>query len=286
MNIHRRKLLGAGAAMAASFAVSAGSGATMAQGPGNARPKVPARKFNDTDILNFALNLEYLEAAYYSLATGIEMPFEATVFGGSPVPFQTPAIKAYAIEIAEDENAHVKFLRAALGRDAVEAPPINLRESFTAAAVAAGLIQQGQTFNPFADEVSFLLGAFIFEDVGVTAYKGASPFIEDKGILEAAAGLLGTEAYHAGIVRTTLFRLGQIVATQKISDARDSLDGPGDLDQGLDADTGNIVPTDHNGLIFSRTFSQVLRIVYLTPNLGVRKGGFFPFGIDGRIHKT
>ncbi len=279
MKIDRRNLLGMGAGLAASMAIIGSPSSVLAA-------TKPAAKFTDTDILNFALNLEYLEAAYYSLAAGIEMPFQATIFGGSPVPFQTPAIRAYANEIAADENAHVTFLRAAIGRDAVAAPPINLRESFTAAAVAAGLIQQGQTFNPFLNETSFLLGAFIFEDVGVTGYKGASPLIQDKGILEAAAGLLAVEAYHASLVRTTLFALGQAEATQKISDARDTLDGPGDLDQGLDPVTGNIVPTDQNGLAFSRTFSQVLRIVYLTPNLGVRRGGFFPFGIDGRINKT
>ena len=79
--------------------------------------------------------------------------------------------------------------------------------------------------------------------------------------------------------------------TELVSNARDSLDGPTDDDQGIaqssasGALTSNIVPTDSNGIAFSRSTGQVLNIVYLTPyNLSM--GGFFPAGVNGNIKQA
>jgi hypothetical protein len=247
----------------------------------------------DKDILNFALNLEYLEAEYYLRAAYGRGLAEAdisgvgalgNVAGGRKVEFETDDIMKMAREIANDEEAHVKFLRSALGEARVARPQINLKSSFTAAARAAGLVKGNEVFDPYANENNFLLGAFIFEDVGVTAYKGAAPLITDKGILEAAAGLLAVEAYHAGEIRTLLYLRKFFKEAEAISDARDSLDGPADKDQGLRAGGGvaNVVPTDQNGLAFSRNAREVLNIVYLAPGTPAG-GGFFPNGVNGTI---
>ncbi len=245
----------------------------------------------DVNILNFALNLEYLEAEYYlrgAYGRGLSNTdvtgtgTEGSVIGGSAVPFQNLMFRDFAQEIARDEEAHVRFLRAALGSQAVARPTIDLENSFTAAAQAAGLIGPGQTFNPFADEVSFLLGAFIFEDVGVTAYHGAAPLITDKTILDAAAGILAVEAYHAGLIRTVLFQLGQYAATKAISDLRDKADGFGDDDQPIRLQGhANIVPTDSNGIAYQRTTAQVLDVVYLGG--AAANFGFFPDKLNGNI---
>jgi hypothetical protein len=75
-------------------------------------------------------------------------------------------------------------------------------------------------------------------------------------------------------------------ATVAISDARDSLDGSSDVDQGVigaTADVSNIVPLDANGIAFSRTPGDVLNIVYLTRE-SVTQGGFFPAGVNGALN--
>ena len=298
--IDRRRLFSmagiAGVGAAAALVTSAGP--AVADSSNTATPAAGAP--SDASILNFALNLEYLEAEFYLRSTtGIGLPDNLTtgtgtrgnVTGGRAVQFKTAAIRKFAQEIASDEKQHVAFLRSALGGAAVSRPAISLDASFTAAALAAGLIAKGQTFDPYANELNFLFAAFIFEDVGVTAYKGAAPFIASKTYLSAAAGILAVEAYHAGIIRTTLYAEGIETPTvyasvQKISDARDSLDGRSDDDQGIGtAAVSNLVPTDANSIAFGRTPDQVLNVVYLNSER-VRSGGFFPAGVNGPINTS
>ena len=265
-------------------------------------PTPPA--VTDNDILNLALNLEYLEAQFYLFAvngTGLPANLIAsgggtaggTVTGGARVDFSgDPLVGAYAREIAADEQAHVAFLRAALGSAAVAMPNINISGdasgAFTAAARAAGVVGANETFNPYSSPENFLLGAYIFEDVGVTAYKGAAPLLTSKVYLEAAAGILAAEAYHAGLVRTVLYAKGVatpalVIASNRISDARDALDQGGDTDQGITGTGGaaNLVPADGDAIVYSRNSRQVHNIVYLNATgANLNGGGFFPNGTN------
>jgi hypothetical protein len=132
----------------------------------------------------------------------------------------------------------------------------------------------------------------------VTAYKGAAPLITSKVFLEAAAGILAVEAYHAALVRTVLYGRGVQTPSLRtsadaISDARDSLDGSSDLDQGISPIpasgaqspvASNIVPVDQ-WPAFSRSAAQVLNIVYLRRTAGT-SGGFFPNGVNGTIRTS
>jgi hypothetical protein len=275
----RRLVKGAGFAAAAAGALAAGF-------------PVPAlAAVTDADILNFALNLEYLEAEFYLRATtGSGLPSgdttglgtQGTVVGGSQVPFVDNTVAQFAQEIAADEKKHVVFLRGQLGSLAVAEPQINLKKSFTTLARAAGVVGPTDTFDPFLNQTNFLLGAFVFEDVGVTAYHGAAPLLTSKIFLGYAAGILAVEAYHAGLLRTLLY-LGKLFQpAQRISALRAELSGAND-DQGIVLDgRANIVPVDNNGLAFSRTTSQVLNVVY--GGVSTTSGLFFPKGVNGTIN--
>ena len=294
-----------------AFGAAAVAGAGLGAISLGARAEAQAAP-SDFDVLNFALNLEYLEAQFYNVAVfGTGLPAnmqtgtgtQGAVTGGRKVTFTDPIVAAYAKEIAQDEVTHVAFLRKVLGTSAAAQPALNIdggpTGAFTALGRAAGIATNGAgaidatngTFDPYASDNNFLLGAFVFEDVGVTAYKGASPLISNKTYLEAAAGILAVEAYHAGLVRTVLYAKGVATPSLRtsadaISNARDSVDGTAtDLDQGISPTTingglaSNIVPLDAQGLAYSRSTGQVLNVVYLN-NKAVSMGGFFPAGIN------
>ena len=81
-----------------------------------------ANAISDSTVLNFALNLEYLEAEFNSYAVYVHgLPSSLTygkgrrgpVEGGREVPFNSRSIRQFATEIARDEHEHVAFLRSA-----------------------------------------------------------------------------------------------------------------------------------------------------------------------------
>jgi hypothetical protein len=262
----------------------------------------------DVAILQFALNLEYLEAEFYNRAAngyGLGPPktgnATSMVTGGRQVPFRSELVAAYAQEIANEEYRHVMFLRAALGSSAVNEPAIDLTNSFKALGQLAGL---SENFDPFADDTSFLLAAYIFEDVGVSAYHGAAALITDKNYLDKAAGILAVEAYHAGLIRTVLFQDGAQAQTQAISVLRAKLDGTYGTQNLDDQGVGNVQyphitlasdpqngstplggypnpPPGDNSIAYDRTTRQVLNIVY--GGVNATKGLFFPNGMNGAI---
>lgn len=319
----RRAMLAVGGAALASLAFA---------------PKAQAATVTDNDILNFALNLEYLEAQFYSLAA-----FGVTIDMGSqkiptapnaslgaagaltlkpsftPVPFADATIMAYAKETAIEEGKHVLFLQKVLSTNAVSMPAIDLYNSFNGLAAFAKI---GASFDPFAAngpitaDAAFLLGAYVFEDTGVSAYHGAAPLISDKkGVLPAAVGIHAVEAYHAGLVRTSINRLDAgsdslNAVTRLISAARTTLAqgsaSSSPFDTGISSSTSpnsikvalntgsasfpvtTLVDADitKSSIAQGRTTAQILQIVTAGGKVntaGVTTGGFFPSGLNGTI---
>lgn len=282
--------LGRRSLMKRASAGAAALGAVGTLGVATARPAAAAT-YSDSDILNFALNLEYLEAEYYLRAvTGSGLPSSlvgstggVTAPSNTLVPFATTALAYYAQRIANDELAHVTFLRTALGSAAVSEPAIDLMTSFTTLAVAAGLITAGQTFNPFENEVNFLLGAYIFEDVGVTAYAGAANLLTTPANLSYASSVLAVEGYHAGAIRGYLSTIGAGSVTNAISALRQKLGGVTDNGTDVPHNPYNFQNVDINGQVYRRTPQQVLSIVY---GGGTTSGLFFPKGTNGLFSST
>lgn len=263
--------------------------------------------YDDADVLAMALNIEYLQANFYLQAVsgaGLDADLTkgaadtdtvGTVTGGKKMTFTDSAIGEYAREMAADQVAHISFLRTQLGTAVIAQPDINIDGSasgaFTAFARAAGLVGSSSTFDPYASDDNFLLAAFLLEDIGPTAYRGGLGYMANSVLIEALAGILATESYHAGLIRSTIYATGNstlIANANKISDWRDSLDGTTDDDRGLDGTGGasQIAPNDANGIVFGRLPNQVLNILFQTASTGVTKGGFFPSGINGTIATT
>jgi rubrerythrin len=127
----------------------------------------------DVEILNFALTLEYLEAAFYT--QGLK-----TVSGLSS------DAKSLATEIRDNENEHVDALSQTisdLGGTPVKAPGVDFG-------------------GAFANQKAFLKLAQTFEDTGVSAYNGAAPMIESAEVLGAAGSIVQVEARHAAAIRS------------------------------------------------------------------------------------
>lgn len=230
-----------------------------------------AQTITDADILNFALNLEYLEAEFYTVITTgntiaqLGIPVTGT---GTPGPTTGAArlnfggnrlLEQTAQELAYDERQHVLFIRQALGSAAVAKPAIN----FAPAGVTS--VQR------------FLQVARVLEDVGVTAYGGAAPLITDKGILAAAVRIALVEALHAGNVRLQVAQFG--VADIGPVDALDIIVGaPPRIG-------ARLISADAQGLPAVRTPSQVLSIVYgPAAPAGTSAGLLFPNGVNGTIN--
>jgi len=169
--VSRRNLLAGGAAAL----LVAGCGGE--EDPGRPRDSGDATAPGDLSILEFALTLEYFEAAYYGRLV------EERLLSGR----DQEMIK----RIAENEAAHVDLLEAAiepLGGKAPERPKPNF----------AVLLDGGPE--------AILRKAADVESIGPAAYLGQASSIQDEGLLAAALSIHTIEARQAAALN---FRVGR-----------------------------------------------------------------------------
>lgn len=231
------------------------------------------------EVLNFALNLEYLEASFYTYAVdgtdittygigingrsprGNNPTSGGAAMGGAKVNFSNSLVfsQAIAAQIADDERMHVKLLRSVLGDQAVARPVIDLN------ALGFG----------FGSQDDFLLLARVFEDIGVTAYAGAAGLLSTPVVITTAARILAAEAEHSASIRVQVARLNVNTSNTKL-DGVDILPPP----TGSQQTYLSIVPGD--GLVATRTPQQVLYLAYGF-KANATSGGFYPNGINHAV---
>jgi rubrerythrin len=156
-------LVGGGALLSALTPAAA-----MAAGKGR-----PPAKFGkgDIGILNYALTLEYLEAAFYN---------EATANNKKKTFLKRAEEQAFLKRVTADENAHVAFLKKALGSKAVKAPKVDFG-------------------NTTASASAFLKTSVALENTGVAAYAGQALNISNPAYVAAALSIHSVEARHASV---------------------------------------------------------------------------------------
>ncbi|KAH9912573.1 ferritin-like domain-containing protein [Fomitopsis serialis] len=140
-----------------------------------------------TNVLQFALSLEYLESAFYS---GALAQYDAQAFADAGFPSW---VRGRFEQIAQHEQTHVSTLQNALGDQAPQA----CQYSF-------GRLTDAE--SPYTDPRSFVSLSFAIEGVGAAAYLGASKFIDDKDTLGVAASILSIEERQVAWVSSAVLK--------------------------------------------------------------------------------
>jgi rubrerythrin len=161
----------AGGAVMGGGALLGALGPAGAMAAGKGRPPAKFGK-GDVGILNFALTLEYLEAAFYN---------EATANQKKSSFIKNKQTQVFLKTVTADENAHVAYLKKALGTKAVAAPKVDF----------------GATTS---SEASFVKTAVALENTGVHAYSGQALNIKTPATVAAALSILTVEARHASVI--------------------------------------------------------------------------------------
>ncbi|XP_059316069.1 desiccation-related protein PCC13-62-like [Lycium ferocissimum] len=266
---------------------------------------------SDVDLVEFPLNLEYMEAEFFlwgSLGYGLDK-FAPELADGGPSPIGariaklSPLIRDVIAQFGFQEVGHVWAIKATI--TGFPRPLLNLsRESFATVMNDAFGHPLEPPFDPYANDINYLLASYVIPYVGFTGYVGANPNLQSSTAKRLIAGLLGVESGQDAVLRTLLYERGRenvepygITVTEftnRISELRNNLGRHGIKDEGLKVKRevgaegsirGNILAGDKYSLAYDRTPEEILRIVYGSGQEN-KPGGFYPNGAEGRIAKS
>ena len=284
--LSRRRFMG-GLTGAAALAAAAGFVEMPKAFAQSTAPSIPT-------VLNFALNLEYLEANFYYFAA-YGTPIPASVMGSAPGAITgtstaltaavqaSPTTLALAKALAQDELNHIADLQSAitsLGSTPISQPALNY------APASKGMV----TTVP-----QFLATARQFTALGNSAYAGAAQYlVSNPSVLTVAAQILGAEGQHLGAVNYQCITQNVTTAFSTNSAAYlDEQDQPPSPTQYFTVALAGNAAGIPAGFGIARNTSQDLGVVYgistpstLNPPTGVTSGGFFPNGVNGTITCT
>ncbi|XP_054820735.1 ferritin-like catalase Nec2 [Prosopis cineraria] len=266
---------------------------------------------NDKDLIECALNLEYLGAEFFlfgSMGYGLDTVSPNLAQGGpSPVGGQMarldPLTKDIICQFGLQEVGYLRAIKSTV--KGFPRPLLNVsREVFGTIMDRAFGRPMVPPFDRYANSINFLLASYLIPYVGLTGYVRANPMLQSTTSKQLVAGLLGVESGQDAVIRALLYEkksglvvpYGMSVAefTDRISKLRDNLGNAGLKDEGLVVPieqgsegkvTGNILSANNNSLSYGRTPQEILRISYGGGNESV-PGGFYPNGADGRIAKS
>ncbi|MED6139445.1 hypothetical protein PIB30_083895 [Stylosanthes scabra] len=266
---------------------------------------------SDVELIEFALNLEYLEAEFFlngALGHGLDV-VAPNLTGGGPHPIGAKIahlghlVRDVILQFGLQEVGHLRAIKSTVR--GFPRPLLNISSETFGQIIDNAFGEKLQpAFDPYANDISYLIATYVIPYVGLNGYVGANPLLQSVTAKKLVAALLAAESGQDAVVRTMLYErryeivipYGVTVAefTNRISALRNKLGRDGLKDEGLVVPkelgaegkvTGNILSLNKDSLGYPRTPKEILRIVYATGNESV-PAGFYPKGANGTIARS
>ncbi|KAK4773737.1 hypothetical protein SAY87_028756 [Trapa incisa] len=280
----------------------------MAAAAASSHPYCGPLPGSDVDKVQFAMNLEFLEAEYFlygSMGKGLDK-FAPYLTNGGPPPVggqkaDLDELGFHIIqEFAYEEIDHLRAINETVG--GIPRPLLNIsKENFANIFDQAVGYKLDPPFDAYANTINYYLASYLLPYVGLVGYVGAEPYLVNFTTKGLVASLLGVESGQDAVIRALLYERGHLKVppydltvaefTDKLSQLRNRLAMCGVKDEGVVVPTElgaagktetNVLSAGKNSLSYRRNPQEILRIVYGTGDEHV-PGGFYPHGGNGRI---